>query len=69
VTQPGPRRLSGPPVAEAELHPGQPLFIEFSVPPGNYYLLLDHSAGVGRSNPPPGDQAAKIDYLAQLGEE
>jgi hypothetical protein len=68
VTQPGPTRLAQAPVAEAELRPGPPLHLEFNVPPGNYYLLLDHSAGVGRSNPPPGDQAAKIDYLAQLGE-
>ena len=56
-------------MAEAELRAGQPLHLEFNVPPGNYYLLLDHSAGLGRSYPPSGDQAAKIDYLAQLGEQ
>jgi hypothetical protein len=55
-------------VADAELRAGQPLHLELSVQPGNYYLLLDHSAAVGRSQPPPSDQAAKIDYLVQLGD-
>jgi hypothetical protein len=68
VNQAGPTRLLRAPVADAELRAGQPLRIEFSVQPGNYYLVLDHSAGAGRSNPPAGDQAAKIDYLVQLGE-
>ncbi|MEY2932355.1 MAG: hypothetical protein RL033_3104 [Pseudomonadota bacterium] len=68
VNQAGPARLTAAPVVDAELHAGQPLQLEFKVQPGNYYLLLDHSALVGRSTPPAGDQAAKIDYLVQLGE-
>jgi hypothetical protein len=68
VNQAGPARLRAAPVADAELRAGQPLHLELSVQPGNYYLLLDHSAAVGRSQPPPGDQAAKIDYLVQLGD-
>jgi hypothetical protein len=68
VNQAGPARLLNPPIADAELRAGQPLRLEFNVQPGNYYLVLDHSAGMGRSTPPPGDQAAKIDYLVQLGD-
>jgi len=68
VHQAGPAPLLNAPVADAELRAGQPLRLEFNVQPGNYYLVFDHSAGLGRSTPPPGDQAAKIDYLVQLGE-
>ena len=68
MSQAGPARLRAAPLADAELRAGQPLHLELSVQPGNYYLLLDHSAAVGRSQPPPGDQAAKIDYLVQLGD-
>jgi hypothetical protein len=67
VNRAGPARLLSAPIADAELRAGQPLRLEFSVQPGNYYLVLDHSTGIGRSTPPPGDQAAKIDYLVQLG--
>jgi hypothetical protein len=67
VHRAGPTRLLSAPLADAELRAGQPLRLEFSVQPGNYYLVLDHSTGIGRSTPPPGDQAAKIDYLVQLG--
>jgi len=68
VHQAGPARLLAAPVADAELRAGQPLRLEFNVQPGNYYLVLDHSTGIGRSSPPPGDQAAKIDYLVQLSQ-
>ncbi len=68
VNQPGPARLLAAPVIDAELRAGQPLRLEFKAQPGNYYLMFDHSALVGRSTPPAGDQAAKIDYLVQLGE-
>jgi len=67
VNRAGPTRLLSAPTADAELRAGQPLRLELSVQPGNYYLVLDHSTGIGRSTPPPGDQAAKIDYLVQLG--
>jgi hypothetical protein len=41
------------------------------VPRGTYYLLLDHSAQVGRTAPPTqmfDDRAATVDYLVQLGD-
>lgn len=68
VNQAGPARLLSAPVVDAELRAGQPLRLEFKVPPGNHFLMLDHTALVGRSTPPAGDQAAKIDYLVQLGD-
>ena len=68
VNQAGPARLLAAPLADAELRAGQPLRVELNVQPGDYYLVLDHSAGIGRTNPPPGDQAAKIDYLVQLSQ-
>ncbi len=41
------------------------------VPPGSYYLVLDHSDRVGRSSPPTtalDDRAARVDYLVQVGD-
>jgi hypothetical protein len=68
VTERGGARLPRAPLLEAELRASEPLRLELNVPAGNYYLLLDHSPAAGRSNPVPGQQAAKIDYLIQLGE-
>ena len=42
------------------------------LPKGFYYLVLDHSAPVGRTVPPAqvgDDRAAKLDYVVQLGDE
>lgn len=40
------------------------------LPVGQYYLVLDNSAALGRSAPPPGiatDNAARVDYAVLLG--
>ena len=66
VTRAGGAALPRAPLLEATVLAGQPLQLQLDVPPGNYFLLFDYSASVGRSAP--GQQAAKLDYLAQVGE-
>ncbi len=68
VTQRGGARLQRAPLLEAELRAGEPLKLAVNLTPGSYYLIFDHSPNMGRSTPVPGQQAAKIDYLLQLGE-
>jgi hypothetical protein len=68
VTQRGGTHLLRPPLLEAELRAGQPLDLEVNAPRGSYYLIFDHSQSMGRTNPALGQQAAKIDYLVQVGE-
>lgn len=68
VNQRGGARLLRAPLLEAQLLRGQPLQLELGVPAGTYFLIFDHSASMGRSNPALGEQAAKIDYLVQVGE-
>jgi hypothetical protein len=66
VTTRGAAALPSAPLLDAELETGEPLRLELNIPPGSYYLVFDHSAGMGRSNPAAGAEAAKIDYLVQL---
>jgi hypothetical protein len=68
VTRTGGAPLAHAPLLDAELRANQPLTLALDIPPGNYCLVLDHSANAGRSPPAAGQQAAKIDYLLQLGE-
>ena len=68
VTRAGGVPLPRAPLLDAEVRANQPLELALDIPPGNHCLLLDHSANAGRSPPASGQQAAKIDYLLQLGE-
>jgi hypothetical protein len=68
VTRTGAAPLMHAPLLDTELRANQPLTLALDIPPGNYCLVLDHSANAGRSPPAAGQQAAKIDYLLQLGE-
>jgi hypothetical protein len=68
VTQPGPAPLLRAPLLDASVRAGEPLSLSLDIPPGNYFLVIDHSAAAGRSPPAAGPQAAKLDYLLQLGE-
>jgi hypothetical protein len=68
VTRPGGAALQRAPVLDTELRLQQPLSLELDVPPGNYFLMFDYTPVAGRTAPGPGQQAAKIDYLALLGE-
>lgn len=55
----------------AVLSAGVPLRQYMPVPPGSYYLLVDHSSAVGLTAPPNvafDDRAARIDYLVQIGD-
>jgi hypothetical protein len=70
VTQPGPAALPAAPQLDEPL-PGGALWKRFvPLTKGFYYVVIDHSAAVGRTSPPAGqgDRAAKVDYLVQLGE-
>jgi hypothetical protein len=61
----------GAPVIDDAVVRGTPFQRAIAVPPGTYYLLLDHSAGLGRTAPPQqlfDDRAATVDYLVQLGD-
>lgn len=68
VTRAGGAPLPRAPLLDTELRAAQPSSPFIDVPAGNYFLVLDHSASAGRSAPAAGQQAAKIDYLVQLGE-
>ena len=71
VKNAGPAPLSQPPRMDEPILQGQ-LFKRFvPLPKGFYYLVLDHSAPVGRTVPPAqvgDDRAAKLDYVVQLGD-
>jgi hypothetical protein len=68
VTRAGSAPLPRAPLLEAQLAARTPLQLSLDVPPGDYFLVFDHSPDVGRVMPAPGQQAARLDYLAQLGE-
>jgi len=66
----GPQRVLGQPLLDEPVTTGQ-LFRRFvKVPPGRYYLLLDHGnlRGHGPAPVPAGAPAAKVDYLLLLGD-
>jgi hypothetical protein len=65
----------GPVVAGAPLPAGRASTAVYRLPPGQYYVVIDNTAYAGTvapvANPldPLGGQAARISYLAQLGEQ
>jgi hypothetical protein len=67
----GPAPLLGAPLLDEPLAAGQ-LWQRFvPLPKGFFYLVIDHSREVGRTQPPQqqgDDRAAKVDYLVQLGD-
>lgn len=69
VTQGGAARLPRAPLMDAELKGPDPLRLDLKLPKGNYFLLFDYSANAGRTSPSPGQQAARVDYLIQVGNE
>ncbi|HEY3501048.1 MAG TPA: hypothetical protein VGK73_40420 [Polyangiaceae bacterium] len=70
VREAGPRTLAGPVLFDEPLQNGQPFRRYVPVPPGRYYLVLDHSDRAGRGPAPDlrADRAAKIDYLLMVGD-
>jgi len=70
VRTPGARTVAGPPLLDEPVPQGQIIRRFVAVPPGRYYLLLDHSDRTGHGPAPDtkADHAAKIDYLLLLGD-
>ncbi len=66
----------GPVLAGTPLTPGRETRAAFRVPPGRYYVVLDHTNTAGSVAPPAGNilnpiaagAAATVSYVAQLGE-
>lgn len=72
MTQAGGAALKAPALLDEPLVAGQLWKRYVNVPPGSYYLVLDHSAAAGRTVPtqaPLDDRAAKVDYLVMVGEK
>jgi hypothetical protein len=70
VRTPGPSPQLSPPAFDSAAARGARLVQPVPVPPGQYYLVLDNSAAIGRSQPPAasaGDAAARVDYAVLLG--
>ena len=71
IKAPGPAFPTAPATMDDVLVSGQLWKRYVNVPPGQYYVLLDHSAGPGRSAPPSAsgqDQPARVDYGVQRGD-
>jgi hypothetical protein len=68
VTRAGAAPLPAAPLLDSTVRAREPLALSLDIPPGNYFLVIDHSAAAGRSPPGAGPQAAKLDYLLQLGD-
>ncbi len=69
VKNPGAAALPAPPRLDDPLVQGRPWKRFVNAPKGLYYLVVDHSAQVGRTMPPAvagDDRAAKVDYAVQL---
>jgi len=70
VRSPGPCPLLAPPVLDATASRVARTQQPVPVPAGQYFLVLDNSAVLGRSQPPPGgaaDHAARVDHAVMLG--
>ncbi len=61
-----PAALTAPPLIDEVLTAGAPVKRFIPAPPGEYYLVLDHSQSIGRTTPSSG--AARVDYLVQVGD-
>jgi hypothetical protein len=67
IRTPGAQPLSGNTLLDEVVQPGALAKRYVAVPPGRYYLLLDHSDRAGRSAPSSAS-AAKVDYLVLTGD-
>jgi hypothetical protein len=70
VRGPGPLALGAPARLSERVDAGSMWQRSATVPPGIYYVFLDHSAAAGTATPPrEGSSApARVDYLVQLGD-
>lgn len=70
VRTPGPCPFMGPPAFDATAPRSARTQQPVPLPVGQYYLVLDNSSLLGRSQPPAGaaaDNAARVDYAVMLG--
>ncbi len=70
IRTPGPCPLLAPPAFDATAGRSARTHQPVPLPVGQYFLVLDNSAALGRSQPPPGaagDNAARVDYALMLG--
>ena len=64
----------GPVLAGGALQPGRELKTAYRLPPGQYFIVLDHTASAGTVNPPPTiplnplAPPATVSVAVQLGE-
>lgn len=64
---PGTQKVASVPTFLSQATDTVPTRARVKVPPGDYYLVLDHSAAWGNVNPPDGALPARVDYLIQSG--
>src|SRR5688572_29073991 len=67
VKTPGAQPLKGLALLDEAVSMGSLSKRSVAVPPGGYYLLIDHSERAGRTTPS-GASAAKVDYLVLTGD-
>jgi hypothetical protein len=70
IRTPGPCPLLAPPAFDATANRSARTQQPVPLPVGQYFLVLDNSAALGRSQPPAGaagDNAARVDYALMLG--
>lgn len=70
VRTPGPTPQLAPPAFDSAAGRAARAVQPVPLPVGQYYLVLDHSGALGRSQPPAaaaGDAAARVDYAVLLG--
>lgn len=71
VKQQGPCPMLAPPAFEATASRAARSQQPVALPVGQYYLVLDNSSVLGRSQPPPGsagDHAVRVDYTVLVGD-
>lgn len=71
VRQQGPCPMLAPPAFDATASRAARTQQAVPLPEGQYFLVLDNSSALGRSQPPPGsagDHAARVDYAVMLGD-
>jgi hypothetical protein len=71
VKQQGPCPMLAPPAFEATASRAARSQQPVALPVGQYYLVLDNSSALGRSQPPPGsagDHAVRVDYAILVGD-
>lgn len=64
---PGTQKVASVPTFLAQATSAAPTRARVRVKPGDYFLVLDHSAAWGKINPEDGSLPARVDYLIQTG--